>query len=95
LVSRELIGQLDLSLVKVVTVSCLELAGAPAHVRFLIRRIRHRAPDAALIAGLWSEGELALKDPHVQQTVGADRYVGSLRDAVDASVAALNDPRRS
>jgi hypothetical protein len=31
----------------------------------------------------------------VQQTVGADRYVASLRDAVDASVAELNDARRS
>jgi predicted PurR-regulated permease PerM len=92
LVSRELIGQLDLTGVKVVTVSCLELAGAPAHIRYLIRRIRHRAPEAAVIAGLWSDGESALRDSDIQKALGADRYVASMRDAVDASIAALAHP---
>jgi hypothetical protein len=92
LVSRELIEQLDLSDVKVITVSCLELAGAPAHMRYLIRRIRDRVPNAWLIAGLWSQGESALKDPDVQRALGADRYVGSMRDALEASVAALSEP---
>ena len=94
-VSRETIAQLDLSAVKVITVSYLELGGAPAHLRYLIRRLRHRAPHAALIAGLWPQGEAVLNDPQAQKALGGDRYVASLREAIDASLAALNDPSAS
>ena len=87
-VSRETIAQLDLSTFKVITVSYLELGGAPAHLRYLIRRLRHRAPDAKLIAGLWSQDEAMLNNPQAQTALGCDRYVASLRDAIDASVAA-------
>jgi len=91
-VSRETIAQLDLSAVKVIVVSYLELAGAPAHLRYLTRRLRLRAPDATLVAGLWPQGETVLKDPQAQKALGADGYVASLREAVDASLAALSDP---
>ena len=94
-VSREMIAQLDLSAVKVITVSYLELGGAPAHLRYLIRRLRHRAPHAALIAGLWPQGEAVLNEPQAQKALGGDRYVGSLREAIDASLAALSDPSAS
>ena len=94
-VSREMIAQLDLSAVKVITVSYLELAGAPAHLRYLIRRLRHRAPHAALIAGLWPQGEAVLNEPQAQKALGGDRYVASLREAIDASLAALSDPSAS
>ena len=87
LVSRESIDQLDLSDAKVITISFLELSGVPAHIRYLVRRLRERAPGAALIAGLWSEGESALNDPQVQMALGADRYVASMRDALEASLA--------
>jgi hypothetical protein len=91
-VSREMIAQLDLSAVTVITVSYLELAGAPAHLRYLIRRLRHRAPHAALIAGLWPQGEAVLNEPQAQKALGGDRYVASLREAIDASLAAMSDP---
>jgi predicted PurR-regulated permease PerM len=87
--SREMIGQLDLSAVEAVTVAYLELTEAPAQLRYLIRRLRQRAPHAPLIAGLWAEGEAVLTDPKMQAALGADRYVGSLREAIDASLAAL------
>jgi hypothetical protein len=90
--SREMIAQLDLSAVKVITVPYLELAGAPAHLRYLIRRLRQRAPHAVLIAGLWPQGEAILTDAQLQKALGADRYVASLREALDASLAALGDP---
>jgi len=94
-VSREMIAQLDLSAVKVITVCYLELGGAPAHLRYLLRRLRHRAPHAALIAGLWPQGEAVLTEPQAQKTLGGDRYVASLREAIDASLAALSDPSAS
>jgi hypothetical protein len=94
-VSRELIAQLDLSAVKVVNVCYLELDGAPAHLRYLLRRLRHRAPQAALIAGLWPQGDAILTEPQAQQALGGDRYVASLREAIDVSLAALSDPPAS
>jgi hypothetical protein len=73
----------------------VELAGAPAHLRYLIRRLRHRAPHAVLIAGLWAEGEAVLNEPPAQKDLGGDQYVTSLREALDATLAALSDPRAS
>ena len=92
LASREMVAQLDLSAVKVVTMTYLELAGAPAHLRYLIRRLRQRAPRAVLIAGLWPQGEAVVTDAPLQKALGGDRYVASLREAIDASLAALGDP---
>ncbi len=91
LVSREAIGQLDWSDVKVITVSCLELEGTPAHLRYLIRRLRQNAPDATLISGLWPPADPVLTEPQAQTALGGDRYVASLRQAIDAAVAALSD----
>jgi predicted PurR-regulated permease PerM len=93
-VSRETIAQLDLSAFNVITVCCLELAGAPAHLRYLIRRLRQRAPQASLITGLWSSAD-ARTDQEPKQAVGADRYVASLREAFDAALAALGNPSPS
>jgi predicted PurR-regulated permease PerM len=90
--AREMVAQLDLSAVKVITVSDLELPGASAHLRYLIRRLRQRAPHAALIAGLWPQGEAVVTDAQVQKALGADRYVASLREAIDATLAALGNP---
>jgi hypothetical protein len=72
--------------VKVITVSDLELTGAPAHVRYLIRRLRQQAPHAAIILGFWSLGDTTLNEPDSQKSFGADRDVASLREAIDAVV---------
>jgi len=93
-VSREMIAQLDLSAVKMVVISCLALEGAPAHLRYVIRRLRHRAPHATIIAGLWPPGEPRL-DEEAQKALSGDRYVASLREAVDASLTALTDQSAS
>ena len=90
-VSRETIAQLDLSTFKVIAVSYLELGEAPAHLRYVLRRLRHRAPDATLIAGLWPQDEGVSNAPQAQKALGGDRYVASLRDAIEASLAALSE----
>jgi len=94
-VSREMIGQLDLSTFKVISVSCLELEGAPAHLRYLIRRLRQRAPDATLIAGLWPQDDAMVNELQARTALGGDRYVASLRDAIETSLEALSDPSAS
>jgi hypothetical protein len=90
-VSRDTISQLDVSAVKVIIVSYLELSGAPAHLRYLLRRLRHRAPHAALVAGLWPQGEAVLNEAEAQKALGADRYVSSMQEAVYATLASLSD----
>jgi predicted PurR-regulated permease PerM len=86
--SRDAIGTLDLAGIDVVAISYLQLAGSPAHLRYLIRRIRQRAPHARVIVGLWPEGEAAMSDAEIQRTIGADAYVGSLAQAVEQIAAA-------
>lgn len=81
-VSREAIATLDLAGVDVIAISYLELTGSPAQLRYLVRRLRDRAPEAWIIVGLWPQGEAALSDAAIQRALGADRYVGSLADAV-------------
>ena len=80
-VSRDAIAGLDLAGVDVIAVSYLELAGSPAELRYLIKRLRQRAPGARVVVGLWPEGEAALSDADIQRAVGADAYIGSLRAA--------------
>jgi hypothetical protein len=48
------------------------------------------APHATIITGLWLQGESVLHEPQPQKALGADRYVASLREAIDASLAALS-----
>ena len=90
-VSRETIALVNLSGVKVIVVSYLELDGAPAHLRYLLRRLRQHAPHAALIAGLWAKGDTVLNEPEAQKALGGDGYAASMREAVDATLAALSD----
>ena len=80
-VTRPEIATLDLFGATTIIISYLELNGSPAHLRFLVRRLRQKAPHARIVVGLWPEGEAALSDEAIQQTLGADDYVGSLRAA--------------
>ena len=90
-VARETIATLDLTGVNVIAISYLELMGSPAKLRYLVRRLRERAPAARIIVGLWPQGEAALSDVAIQHALGADRYVGSLADAV-AQISADPSP---
>jgi predicted PurR-regulated permease PerM len=81
-VGRETIGSLDLAGVTTIMVSYLELNGSPAQLRYLVRRLRAKAPAARIIVGLWPQGEAALTDAAIQRELGADSYVGSLSAAL-------------
>ena len=58
-------------------------ADSLAHARFLVRRLRRRSPDAAIIVGFWTftPEHMARRDPIA--ATGADRVATSLRDAVN------------
>jgi len=85
-VGRERIAQFTPGDVAVVAVSSLALDGVPAHLRYLVRRLRSRFPQTPLIAGIWREGDAAASGADLQKTVGADVIVTSLRTALDAAM---------
>jgi hypothetical protein len=58
-------------------------------LRYLIKRLRGRAPGARVIVGMWQQGEAALSDPATRQSTGADRCVSSLNEAVTAVLEEL------
>jgi predicted PurR-regulated permease PerM len=83
--NRANIGTLDLAGVVMVCITYLSVSGAPPHLRYMMGRLRRRLPGARLVVGMWAEGEPTLGDRAV---IGADAYVQSLRDAVQACVDA-------
>lgn len=64
---------------------CLSYFGAvrnPAHVRFLIRRLKRMMPNAKFLAGYWMLGENPEKGEDGKDAVGAHFVATSLADAV-------------
>jgi len=88
-VGRERIAQFTPGDVAVVAVSSLALDGVPAHLRYLVRRLRSRLPDTPILAGIWREGDPLLADATLRKTVGADVLVTSLRAALEAAMPAV------
>ncbi|MBV9198127.1 MAG: AI-2E family transporter, partial [Alphaproteobacteria bacterium] len=87
-VSRLNVQSLDVHGVAMMCVSYLDISGNPAHLRYLLRRLRQRQPAASLLVGLWPEGAPILKDRDLGRTVGADYYVSTLSEAVEACLSA-------
>ncbi|WP_372621840.1 AI-2E family transporter [Falsiroseomonas sp.] len=87
-VARDQTARLDVAGVAMVCICYLEITGSPAHLRYLLRRLRQRAPEARILVGLWPPEEAVLGDRELQATIGADGYAASLRDAVSACLEA-------
>lgn len=74
LLSGEIIEAVQQQQARVIVVSAIPPA-ATLHARYLVKRLRARMPDAAIIVGLWhAEGNLA-KTSQRFEAVGADRVV--------------------
>ena len=84
--SRSHIAMLDAGEAALVCVSCLEIVGQPPHVRYLVRRLRNKLPKAPVLVGLWEIGDQMLVNEDLRRMMGADGYVGSLRDMVIQAV---------
>jgi hypothetical protein len=59
--SREAIGMLDVNGVAMVCVSYLDIGGTPSHLRYLMRRLRQRLPQALILIGLWRADDAVLR----------------------------------
>jgi len=82
------IVSLDVIDAKLLCLSYLSIAPSPAHVRYLIRRLRTIVPpDCIILVGYWSSnGNGALKA--LRETAEADAYATSLRDALKIMMGA-------
>jgi hypothetical protein len=87
-VSRSQVASLPVEGVAMICISYLEIAGNPAHLRYLLRRLRQRAPQARILVGLWPAEDRILTDSGLRRTIGADDYVTSLREALSACLQA-------
>ncbi|WP_336491962.1 AI-2E family transporter [Methylobacterium nigriterrae] len=89
-VSRGKVRNLDVSGVAMVCVSYLDISGNPAHLRYLLRRLREKVPGRPVVVGLWPAEDAILTDQELRREVGADYYVISLRQAVETCLEALS-----
>jgi hypothetical protein len=85
--SRGAVSSLDITGVAMICVSYLDIRGSPSHLRYLLQRLRLRAPGLPILVGLWPVDEEVLHDDKVRSNVGADFYATSLREAVDTCIA--------
>jgi predicted PurR-regulated permease PerM len=85
--SRADIARLETGGVAMVCISYLDIGGSPSHLRYLIRRLRARLPDARILVGLWPAEDKVLADERLQAEIGADYYTTSIREAVNACVS--------
>ncbi len=82
-VSRDRVETLDIAGVAMVCISYLDISGNPAHLRYLMQRLRRRLPAGTpILLGLWPIEDATLKDRSVQQSIGADYFTSSLAEAV-------------
>jgi hypothetical protein len=82
-VARGRVREIDVTNVKLACVSYLELAGAPAHLRYLLRRLRQALPPVPVVVGLWPSDDPIYSDEVLRGQIGADHHVTRLRDALD------------
>jgi hypothetical protein len=63
---------------------CLSLisTSSPARARYLVRRIRRRAPRARVVVGLWGSAKADHPTAETAAATGADAVISSLRDAI-------------
>jgi predicted PurR-regulated permease PerM len=90
-VAATTISRLDTTGVTMVCVSYLD-ASSPAHMRYTIRRMRRKLPNAQILLGCW----MADADAEtLRDTAKADAVATSLRDAVRLFLEAAGDARTS
>jgi hypothetical protein len=88
-VTRARFSTLNVDGVAMVCISYLDISGSPAHLRYLIQRLRQRLPSGTpILVGLWPAGDAALTDKQIQRAIGADYFTASLADAVTCCVDA-------
>jgi predicted PurR-regulated permease PerM len=81
-VSSTNIFKLDTAEITLVCLSYLAAEKSPAHVRFLIRRLRRIIPKAVFIAGFWSLDDSEGRGRELSTEAGTELYATNLRQVI-------------
>jgi len=85
--ARATVGALNPAGVAMVCICYLDLSGSPSNLRYVVRRLRRRMPEARMLVGLWP-AEAHEDEDRLRAAINADDYVSSLRDAVETCLEA-------
>ncbi len=78
--SRYSVEMLDLSNVSMICIAYLSISGSPAHLRYLVQRIRKRLPAGVpVLVGLWPEGDIL---EATRDAIGADYFASSFEEVL-------------
>jgi len=81
-VSRASIDSLDADDVGIVCILYLQIDGIPSHLRYLVKRIRARLPNVAIVVGLWASQDTEKWSDDLQSAMGAECYATSLQEVL-------------
>jgi predicted PurR-regulated permease PerM/uncharacterized protein (DUF2164 family) len=82
-VSRHTLQHLDVGNVAMASIAYLDIEGSPAHLRYLIRRLRRYLPAGTpIMVGLWPDQDAGLQHQAVRDQIGADYYASSFADVI-------------
>jgi hypothetical protein len=73
----------------------VEIVGTPAHLRYLLRRLRKHAPEAKIMVGVWQSDHPIFRDESIRAAIGGDEYFASLRDGVVRSLQIATGEERT
>jgi hypothetical protein len=79
--SVQAVARIDDAGVAMVCLSYLD-AGSPAHMRYAVRRLRRKIPQARILLGCWGEGMDAAAAAALREAARADLVATSLREAM-------------
>jgi predicted PurR-regulated permease PerM len=83
-VSRFSVGALDVSDISMICVAYLSISGSPAHLRYLVQRLRRRLPGIPVLVGLWPEGDIT---EATREAIGADYFASSVEEVLECCQA--------
>jgi len=83
-VSRASIETLDADDVGTICILYLQIEGIPSHLRNLVKRIRARLPNVAIVVGLWTAQDVEKWSDDLQGALGAECHAASLQEMLAA-----------
>ena len=86
--SRRRISALEAGGAMLACLLYLDISGRPAHLRYLLERLRHRVAEAPVLIGLWPGADNATRDRDRREQLRVDYCAASLREALEQCEAA-------
>jgi predicted PurR-regulated permease PerM len=82
-VSRYSVENLDTTNVAMVCIAFLNIYGNPAHLRYLVQRLRKRLPEGtSILVGLWAVDDATINVEETRASIGADYFASSFEQVL-------------